>query len=131
MRRRRGGGREVRAAAGRVRRAGAGGVDAVIFDGGYGVDYVENAGEIMAGNATPVQLGDRALGGMRVEFIIHTNRSWLNYMYQRDVSHDEYEVRRIFDSGVAELLFPSDIFHLDHEAIRDDMIRLFRRQIER
>lgn len=71
------------------------------------------------------------LGGMRVEFIIHTNRSWLNYMFQKDVAHDEYEVKRIFDSGVAELLFPRDIFHLDHEVIRNDMIQLFRKQIEK
>ncbi len=70
------------------------------------------------------------LGGMRVEFIIHTNQSWLNYMYQKDVAHDEYEVKRIFDSGVVELLFPKDIFHLDHEMIRYDMIRRFRRHIE-
>ncbi len=70
------------------------------------------------------------LGGMRVEFIIHTNRSWLNYMYQKDVAHDEYEVKRIFDSGVVELLFPKDIFHLDHERIRNDIIRRFRRRIE-
>ena len=33
------------------------------------------------------------LGGMRVEFIIHTNQSYLNYRYQRDISHDEYEVQ--------------------------------------
>ena len=70
------------------------------------------------------------LGGMRVEFIIHTNRSWLNYMYKKDVAHDEYEVKRIFDSGVVELLFPQDIFHLDHQLIRRDMIRRFRRNIE-
>jgi len=79
---------------------------------------------------TPMLKFFARLGGMRVEFIIHTNRSWLNYMYQQDVSHDEYEVKRIFDSGVAELLFPGDIFYLDHQAIRNDMIRLFRRQIE-
>ena len=70
------------------------------------------------------------LGGMRVEFIIHTNRSWLNYMYKKDVAHDEYEVKRIFDSGVMELLFPKDIFKLDHHIIRDDMIKRFRRSIE-
>ena len=70
------------------------------------------------------------LGGMRVEFIIHTNRSWLNYMYKRDVAHDEYEVKRIFDSGVMELLFPRDIFQLDHQMIRNDMLRRFRRSIE-
>jgi hypothetical protein len=70
------------------------------------------------------------LGGMRVEFIIHTNRSWLNYMYKKDVAHDEYEVKRIFDSGVVELLFPKDIFHLDHEKIRNDIIKRLRRRIE-
>lgn len=70
------------------------------------------------------------LGGMRVEFIIHTNRTWLNYMLQKDVAHDEYEVKRLFDTGVMELLFPKDIFQLDHEAIREDMIRRFRRRIE-
>ncbi len=70
------------------------------------------------------------LGGMRVEFIIHTNRSWLNYMYQKDVAHDEYEIKRIFDSGVMELLFPKDIFQLDHDKIRDDMIGRSRRRIE-
>ncbi|SDP62721.1 hypothetical protein [Desulforhopalus singaporensis] len=70
------------------------------------------------------------LGGMRVEFIIHTNRSWLNYMYQKDVAHDEYEVKRLFDTGVMELLFPADIYHLDHHLIRNDMIRRFRARIE-
>lgn len=79
---------------------------------------------------TPMLKFFARLGGMRVEFIIHTNRTWLNYMYQRDVAHDEYEVRRIFDSGVAELLFPDDIFYLDHQKIRNDMLKLFRKQIE-
>lgn len=79
---------------------------------------------------TPMLKFFARLGGMRVEFIIHTNISWLNYMYQRDVAHDEYEVRRIFDSGVAELLFPADIFQLDHAGIREDMLKRFRHQIE-
>ncbi len=70
------------------------------------------------------------LGGMRVEFIIHTNRSYLNYMYQRDVAHDEYEVKRIFDTGVAEFLFPSDIYKLDMENIRTTMLARFRKRIE-
>jgi len=79
---------------------------------------------------TPMLKFFARLGGMRVEFIIHTNRSWLNYMYQRDVAHDEYEVKRIFDSGVAELLFPASIYYLDHQSVRNNMIRLFRKQIE-
>jgi hypothetical protein len=79
---------------------------------------------------TPMLKFFARLGGMRVEFIIHTNRSWVNYMYQRDVAHDEYEVKRIFDSGVADLLFPQEIYFLNHQAVRNNMIRLFRRQIE-
>jgi len=70
------------------------------------------------------------LGGIRVEFILHTNKSYLNYIYQRDVAHDEYEVKRIFDTGVADLLFPQDIYSLDHGTIREEQLRRFRRQIE-
>jgi hypothetical protein len=70
------------------------------------------------------------LGGMRVEFIVHTYESYLNYIYQRDVSHDEYEVKRIFDSGVAELLFPRSIYLLDMKKIRARQLSCFRRQIE-
>jgi len=69
-------------------------------------------------------------GGMRIEFILHTNKSYLNYIYQRDVAHDEYEVKRIFDTGVVEFLFPSDIYHLDLGKIRDHQLALFRRRIE-
>jgi len=66
---------------------------------------------------------------MRVEFIIHTNQTWLNYMYQDDVAHNEYEVKRLFDSGVIELLFPMVIFHLDHQKTRNEMIQFFRKQM--
>lgn len=69
-------------------------------------------------------------GGMRIEFIIHTNRSYLNYIYQRDVAHDEYEVKRIFDTGVVEFLFPPDIYRLDLKKIRDQQLVRFRKQIE-
>lgn len=79
---------------------------------------------------TPMLKFFARLEGMRVEFIIHTNQSWVNYMYQRDVAHDEYEVKRLFDSGVAELLFPHDIYFLDHQTVRNNMIRLFRKHIE-
>lgn len=70
------------------------------------------------------------MGGMRVEFIVHTNESYLNYMYKRDVSHDEYEVKRIFDSGVAELLFPKDIYKLNISEKKDALINWFRKRIE-
>ncbi len=70
------------------------------------------------------------LGGMRVEFIIHTNKSYLNYIYQREVSHNEYEVKRFFDSGVAEFLFPMNIYNLDLKQIRKKQISRFRKKTE-
>jgi hypothetical protein len=70
------------------------------------------------------------MGGMRVEFIIHTNQSYLNYRFQRDIAHDEYEVKRIFNSGVAEFLFPKEIYNLDMEQIRETLLAQFRRNIE-
>ena len=79
---------------------------------------------------TPMLKFFARLGGMRVEFIIHTNRSYLNYIYQREVAHDEYEVKRIFDSGVASFLFPPDIYHLDLDEIRNSQLKMFRNIIE-
>lgn len=79
---------------------------------------------------TPMLKFFARLGGMRVEFIIHTNKSYLNYIYQRDVSHEEYEIKRIFDTGVAEFLFPRDIYHLNMEKIRERQIRWCRKRIE-
>ncbi|MFN2366212.1 MAG: hypothetical protein ABR523_07095, partial [Desulfurivibrionaceae bacterium] len=79
---------------------------------------------------TPMLKFFAKMSGMRVEFIVHTNESYLNYMYQKDVAHDEYEVKRIFDSGVAELLFPRDIYYLDMKEAKERMIRWFRRLIE-
>jgi hypothetical protein len=80
--------------------------------------------------STPMFKFFARMGGMRVEFIVHTNESYLNYMYQRDVAHDEYEVKRIFDSGVAEMLFPYEIYHLDMKLVKDKLLRWFRSRIE-
>ncbi len=93
-----------------------------------GGDYSSNS--TGSSGKTPMLKFFARLGGMRVEFIIHTNRSYLNYMYQRDVAHDEYEVKRIFDAGVAEFLFPQDIYSLDMDDIRSSQLERFRRRIE-
>jgi hypothetical protein len=81
-------------------------------------------------SSTPMLKFFARMGGMRVEFIVHTNRSYLDYIYKKDVSHDEYEVKRLFDSGVAELLFPREIYHLDMAAVKDNLIDWFRQRIE-
>jgi hypothetical protein len=46
------------------------------------------------------------------------------------VAHDEYEVKRIFDTGVAAFLFPPDIYRLDLEKIRSHQLTWVRRRIE-
>ncbi len=81
-------------------------------------------------SSTPMFKFFARLGGMRVEFIVHTYKSYLNYIYQRDVSHDEYEVKRVFDSGVAELLFPHSIYYLNMNEIKEALIRWSRYRIE-
>ncbi len=68
--------------------------------------------------------------GMRVEFIIHTNKSYIDYIYRRGVAHEEYEIKRLFDTGVIPLLFPGDIYRLDHDRLRDDLLRECRNRIE-
>ncbi len=91
---------------------------------------IPHSGNTGSSSKTPMFKFFARMGGMRVEFIVHTNESYLNYIYQREVAHDEYEVKRIFDSGVAELLFPEEIYHLNMDRIKEKLIRWFRRKIE-
>lgn len=88
--------------------------------GGYAAASAGSSSE------TPMLKFFARLGDTRVEFIIHTNRSYLDYHFRHGVSHDEYEVRRIFDSGVAEFLFPKDIYQLDMNQIREERMQHFR-----
>lgn len=96
------------------------------LDGAWG----HSSTNIGSSAATPMMKFFARMGGMRVEFIVHTNRTYLDYIYKKDVSHDEYEVKRIFDSGVADLFFPREIYHLDMADARNKLIRLFRQRIE-
>ena len=89
-----------------------------------------HSSNVGSSSSTPMCKFFARMGGMRVEFILHTNKSYLDYRYRRDVSHDEYEAKRIFDSGVAEMLFPPDIYHLDLSNKRREVLRLMRRNIE-
>jgi hypothetical protein len=93
-----------------------------------GVHHSSTAG---SSSKTPMLKFFARMGGMRVELIIHINQSYLNYRFQRDIAHDEYEVKRIFDSGVAEFLFPGDIYNLDMEQIRQTLLDQNRRRIEK
>ena len=89
-----------------------------------------SSSNIGSSTATPMMKFFARMGSMCVEFIVHTNKTYLDYIYKKDVSHDEYEVKRIFDSGVTELLFPREIYHLDMAGARNELIRWFRQRIE-
>ncbi len=93
-----------------------------------GGEYQGNS--VGSSGKTPMLKFFAKLGGMRVEFIIHTNQTYLNYRYQRDIAHEEYEVKRLFDSGVAEFLFPEDIYHLDMQKLRSKQLSACRKEIE-
>lgn len=100
-------------------------------------DVVDNltGGHYINSNAgsnpqTPMFKFFARMGGMRVEFILHSNETFLNYMYRRGTSHYEYEVKRFFDSGVAQLLFPSDIYKLDLSILENDLLHCLRKRIE-
>ena len=87
-------------------------------------------GNIGSSSLTPMFKFFARMGGMRVEFIMHSNKTYLNYIYQRDISHDEYEIKRIIDSGVAEMLFPQDIYYIDMVDLKERQLKRCRRQIE-
>lgn len=93
-----------------------------LSSGGY------RSGSIGSSEGTQMMKFFARLGGIRVEFIIHTNQSYLNYRFQHGISHDEYEVKRIFDSGVSEFLFPMDVYRLDMDEIRERQLEYFRRR---
>jgi hypothetical protein len=71
------------------------------------------------------------LAGMRVEFILHDINSYLDYQYQRGVAHDEYEAKRLIDTGVIELLFPKVVFGRDWKDREPRIIRNVRERLER
>lgn len=68
--------------------------------------------------------------GMRIEFILNTNKSYLDYLYKRGSSHEEYEVKRIFDAGVADLVFPEGLYKVNMQVSRDRALQQARERIE-
>jgi hypothetical protein len=70
------------------------------------------------------------MGKIRVELMLFTNSAYLDYKYQSGVSHQEYEVRRLFDSGAIGLLYPQDLYKLDYNAMQTKSIARVRGQIE-
>lgn len=70
------------------------------------------------------------MGGMRVEFILHTIDTYLDYQYKRGVAHEEYAINRIFDGGVIGLLFPKSVYNINWEEKKPQIIQQIREKIE-
>lgn len=48
--------------------------------------------------------------GLRIEDIVVPVRDYLHYKWHDEIGHSELEVRRLFDTGLFEILFPSEIY---------------------
>lgn len=68
--------------------------------------------------------------GLRVEMIIHTIETHLDSLYRHDVSHDEFEVKRVFETGIIERLFPPKIYDLDPDVLYRQAIMRARSKAE-
>lgn len=68
---------------------------------------------------------------MRVECIIHTPETYAESLYMRGVAHPEYQVNRLFDSGIPDLIFNKEYFpYYDPETARRQRLIQIRRNIE-
>ena len=73
----------------------------------------------------------RLANKMRVECIIHTPETYAESLYMREVSHLEYEVTRLVDAGVPNLIFLKKYFpYFDAEEARRQAIARIRATIE-
>lgn len=73
----------------------------------------------------------RLANEMRIEFIIHTPESYAESLYMRGVARGEYNINRLIDNGVPDLIFNEKYFPLfDSEEARIQNIRHERANIE-
>ncbi len=110
------------------------------LDQGTYMKFEGSVDTIGAGNYAPINQGSSQflemrklfakMAGMRIEIILHTNRTYADYLYARGKSHREYEIKRLFDSGCAELLFPQSYYGINLEAAKDQAIQRARYEIE-
>lgn len=66
----------------------------------------------------------------KIEIQLHTNNTYLDYYNKNGVRHDEYVAKRLYKSGVVELMFPEDIYHLDFDEAEANKITEIRQHIK-
>ncbi len=101
-------------------------IEDTIADGEYSA---ENGGSSKDFRVCKIQA---KFHGLKVEFIIHTIETYLDNLYKHGVSHDEFEAKRVFETGVIERLFPPEIYDLDDiQTLYQQAITRARAKIER
>lgn len=71
--------------------------------------------------------------GVKIELMMHTIRTYLDYLFQDGISWVEYELNRVtqigkYEFSVAELLFPYDIYEIDWHKFAEKKINNIRSQ---
>lgn len=73
----------------------------------------------------------RLANKMRVECIIHTPETYAESLYMKGVSHLEYEVNRLIDAGVPNMIYPMKYYpYFDIEEAKKQAISRVRTKIE-
>lgn len=68
---------------------------------------------------------------LHIEAILHTPETYAEYLFMRGVSHEEFEINRLHDSKLPQLLFPAKYYpDFDHQRSRAIQIARIRREIE-
>ncbi|MBI2314795.1 hypothetical protein HYU93_01930 [Candidatus Daviesbacteria bacterium] len=100
------------------------------------ISYTLNGGEYTGNHGSSPKLRMmkffiKLANEMRVECIIHTPETYAESLYMKGVSHPEYRLNRLIDSGVPELIFPPKYFpHYDKEQARKQNVEQIRANIE-
>ncbi|HSA83549.1 MAG TPA: hypothetical protein VLF20_01535 [Patescibacteria group bacterium] len=97
-------------------------------------------GEYLNGNAgsstkTRMRKGLIDFPEHTIEVILHTHQTYLDYYKSHDVGHDEFITKRLYSTGVVDLLFPSNLFDehgiyaIDHQSAQEKRIEQIRSQL--
>lgn len=72
---------------------------------------------------------------LNAEVQFFTNKTWMNYLYEPGVAHEEFAVSRFFgkddERGAADLLFPYKFYDVDMKIAREEKLLLVREELRR
>lgn len=71
------------------------------------------------------------LDGIRVEIIMHTNKTYIDYKYRDGMSHDEYEVIRLYQAETPWLFWPYSIYGVNFAEQYPRIINIIREDLRR